>query len=62
MRFVLVNGRAPRPQCSCALCCDPIEDLYLRYIATRSFYCSQKYYLDHRKAPALARANRARAS
>jgi hypothetical protein len=30
MKFVLVNGRTPRPQSFCALCCEPIGESYLR--------------------------------
>ena len=26
MRFVLVNGRTPRPQSFCSWCCEPISD------------------------------------
>jgi hypothetical protein len=45
MRFVLVNGRTPRPQSFCALCCEPIGENYLREIATRLSYCDRKCYL-----------------
>jgi hypothetical protein len=30
MKFVVVNGRAPRPQSFCALCCKSIGDSYVR--------------------------------
>jgi len=30
MKFVLVNGRSPRPQSFCALCCESIGEGYLR--------------------------------
>jgi hypothetical protein len=30
MKFVLVNGRTPRPQSFCAWCCEPIGESYLR--------------------------------
>jgi hypothetical protein len=49
MKFILVNGRTPRPQSSCALCCEPIEETYLREIATRLSYCDHQCYLGHRK-------------
>jgi hypothetical protein len=39
MKFVLVNGRTPRPQSFCALCCEPIGESYLRELATRLSYC-----------------------
>ncbi len=41
MRFVLVNGRAPRPQSSCAFCCQPIGNGYLRELTTRLSYCNR---------------------
>jgi len=47
MRFVLVNGRAPRPQSSCAFCCQPIGNGYLRELATRLSYCNQQCYFGH---------------
>ena len=34
MQFILVNGRSPRPQSFCTLCCEPIQDGYVREIAT----------------------------
>jgi hypothetical protein len=30
MKFVVVNGRTPRQQTRCALCCEPIGKSYLR--------------------------------
>jgi hypothetical protein len=45
MRFVLVNGRTPRSQSFCAVCCEPISESYLREIATRLSYCDRKCYL-----------------
>jgi hypothetical protein len=44
MKFVLVNGRTPRPQSFCALCCEPIGESYLREIATRLSYCDHQCY------------------
>ena len=35
MKFVLVNGRTPRPQSFCAVCCKPIGESYLRELTTR---------------------------
>jgi hypothetical protein len=49
MKFVLVNGRIPRPQSFCALCCEPIGESYLREIATRLSYCGHKCYFNHCK-------------
>jgi len=64
MRFVMVNGRTPRSQSFCAVCCEPIEANYLREIATQLPYCDRKCYLNRsmRIVPALqyhARASRA---
>ena len=49
MKFVLVNGRSPRPESFCALCCEPISESYLRELATRLSYCSYQCYLGHCK-------------
>ena len=62
VRFILVNGRTPRPRSFCALCCEPIGDSYLREIATRLSYCDHKCYVDHCKVPVSALQNYARAS
>lgn len=62
VKFVLVNGRTPRPQSFCALCCEPIGVSYLREIATKLSYCDHKCYAGHLKlaAPALTEIVRAR--
>ena len=62
VKFVLVNGRRPRPESFCALCCKPIGDSYLRDIATRLSYCDHKCYVGHRKGAVPALLNHARAS
>jgi len=49
MKFVLVNGRTPRPQSFCSLCCEPIEGSYLRELTTRLSYCDHKCYAGHCK-------------
>ena len=54
MRFVLVNGRAPRPQSSCAFCCQPIGSGYLRELATRLSYCNQQCYFGRSELNARA--------
>jgi hypothetical protein len=55
MKFVLVNGRTPRPQSFCALCCEAIGESYLRELTTRLSYCDHKCYAGHCKlrVPAL---------
>ena len=62
MRFVLVNGRTPRTQSLCTLCCEPIGESYLRDIGTPLPYCNHKCYVDHCKAPVLALQYHAMAS
>jgi hypothetical protein len=62
MRFVLVNGRTPRTQSLCTLCCEPIEESYLRDIGTQLPYCNHKCYVDNCKAPVLALQYHAMAS
>jgi hypothetical protein len=54
MEFVLVNGRTPRAQSFCVLCCEPIGDSYLREIGTRLSYCNHNCYVDHCADSALA--------
>ena len=49
MKFVLVNGRTPRTQSLCALCCESIGESYLRDIATQLPYCNHKCYVGHCK-------------
>ncbi len=53
MKFVLVNGRIPRTQSFCALCCESVGESYLRDIATELAYCNHKCYVDHCKVPIL---------
>jgi hypothetical protein len=62
MKFVLVNGRTPRTQSLCALCCESIGESYLRDIATKLPYCNHKCYVDHRKFPVVACQYHAKAS
>jgi hypothetical protein len=62
MKFVLVNGRTPRPQTFCALCCEPIAGSYLREIATRLSYCDHKCYVGNSKVAVPALQYQARAS
>jgi hypothetical protein len=52
MKFILVNGRTPRQQSFCALCCEPIGETYLREIATRVSYCDHQWYFGRRKLAA----------
>jgi len=54
MRFVLVNGRAPRPQSSCAFCRQPIGNGYLRELTTRLSYCNPRCYFGRSELAARA--------
>ena len=62
MKFVLVNGRTPRPESFCALCCEAIGESYLRELATRLSYCSYQCYRGHCQLSMSALKERARAS
>jgi hypothetical protein len=62
VRFILVNGRTPRPQSFCAMCDQPIEKSYLREIGTHLIYCDHDCYVDHCESAFLLLENRARAS
>ena len=58
MKFVLVNGRTPRSQSACALCCKPIGETYLREIATQLSYCDHQCDLGHCKIAARRSTSR----
>jgi hypothetical protein len=62
MKFVLVDGRTPRPHSLCALCCEPIGESYLRELGTRLSYCDQSCYLGHCKMAVQTLKKQARAS
>jgi hypothetical protein len=47
MRFILVNGRAPRARPVCAMCATPISAGYLREFGTNLTYCNHDCYADH---------------
>ena len=56
MRFILINGRTPRAESFCALCCEPIGETYLREITTKLAYCDHTCYVGHRKLASLKRS------
>jgi hypothetical protein len=62
IKFVLVNGRTPRPQSFCALCCEAIGESYLRELTTRLPYCDHQCYAGNCKVATLALQKHARAS
>ena len=62
MKFVLVNGRTPRPESFCALCCEPIGESYLRELTTRLSYCDHTCYVGHCELAVSILMERARAS
>ena len=62
MKFVLVNGRTPRPQSFCAFFCELIGESYLRELTTRLSYCDPECYAGNCKAAAPALQKHARAS
>lgn len=61
MKYVLVNGRTPRSESSCAKCSKALGESYLRELTTRFTYCDPKCYLAHAKAVVPVHNERARA-
>jgi hypothetical protein len=62
MKFVLVNGRSPRTESFCALCCEPIGEGYVRELTTHLCYCNYECHLAHSKIAFSVLTERARAS
>jgi hypothetical protein len=56
MKFILINGRTPRVEAFCALCCEPIGETYLREIATRLSYCDHNCYVGQLKLASRKRS------
>jgi hypothetical protein len=59
-RFVLVNGRVPRTDANCALCCAKIEGGYLRDPQTRLVYCNPHCFTGHEKLAMAVIVDRSR--
>jgi len=59
-RFVLVNDRVPRNDAYCTMCCEPIEQGYVREAQTRLLYCDARCLAGHEKLSALTLERRAR--
>jgi hypothetical protein len=61
MRFILINGRTPRPQCFCVLCSEPIGASYLREVGTNLIYGDHDCFADHCESAVLLFESHARA-
>jgi hypothetical protein len=53
IRFVLVNGREPRSDTTCALCSLIIKNEYVRAPQTGLIYCDAQCFAEHEKMTAL---------
>jgi hypothetical protein len=62
MRFILVNGRTPRPRSLCVMCVHPVGTTYLREVGTQLIYCDHDCYAAHCESAVLLLDNRATAS
>jgi hypothetical protein len=62
MKFILVNGRTPRPRPFCVCCDQSIGTGYLREIGTHLTYCDHDCYADHCKSAFVLLENQATAS
>ena len=60
MRFVLVNGRSPRAEAHCAVCCTRVDRGYVRDPQTRLLYCDAQCFADHERMDDPVRARDAR--
>jgi hypothetical protein len=59
-KFILVNDRVPRTDAYCAMCCEPIEQGYVREAQTRLLYCDPRCFAGHEKLSILSLERRAR--
>jgi hypothetical protein len=59
MRFILVNGRTPRPRSLCVMCDQPVGASYLREVGTLLVYCDHNCYAAHCKSAVLLIENQA---
>jgi hypothetical protein len=62
VRFILVNGRTPRPRSSCVRCDQPVGMNYLREVGTQLIYCDHNCYAAHCESAVLLLDNQATAS
>lgn len=61
-RFVLVNGRVPRTDATCAACCSKIERGYVRDPQTRLVYCDPHCFTGHEKMATAVIVSRSRSA
>jgi hypothetical protein len=54
IRFVLVNGRVPRTDTTCALCSLKIKNEYMRAPQTGLIYCDAQCFAEHEECVALS--------
>jgi hypothetical protein len=54
IRFVLVNGRVPRTDTTCALCSLKIKNEYVRTPQTGLIYCDVQCFAEHESMMALS--------
>jgi hypothetical protein len=59
-RFVLVNDRFPGADTYCVLCCEKIQQGYVREPQTRLLYCDTQCFSGHEKMATLAVKRRTR--
>ncbi|SDT50012.1 hypothetical protein SAMN05444158_6526 [Bradyrhizobium canariense] len=62
MRFILVNGRTPRPRSVCVMCDQPVGVNYLREIGTQLIYCDHNCYAGHCQSAVLLLESQSKAS
>jgi hypothetical protein len=62
LRFIVVNGRTPRADAHCALCCAAIAGSYVREIGTKFCYCSRGCFAAHSRLGQLLIERRTRAA
>jgi hypothetical protein len=62
MRFIMVNGRIPRPRSLCVMCNLPVGTSYLREVGTHLIYCDRDCYSAHCENAVLLIDNQAMAS
>ena len=60
IRFVLVNDRVRTADAICTLCCEKIEQGYVRAPLTRLLYCDVQCFAGHEKMATLVIERRAR--